>query len=119
MAQPAKLDDILKAIQDQTAEILRLSPPPAMAAMMTFKASSATSIMLLLANPGRRGLILVNTDANDLYLRYGPTASTASGGWTYKIPAGATWEMAQPIYGGRIDGIWTLAGAGIAEMTEM
>ena len=61
---------------------------------------------------------VANTDANDLWLRYGETATTGSGGWTYKIGSGVTWEMPAALYGGRIDGIWTAAGAGVAEITE-
>lgn len=114
-----RIEDVWKAINDQTFLMQSLFAPSVNAALITFKASSATSIPLVLANPSRRGLIIVNTDANDLWLRYGPVATVGSGGWTYKIGSGVTWEMPQPIYNGRIDGIWTAAGAGIAEITEV
>lgn len=81
--------------------------------------STASSTTLLAANIGRRGVIIVNTDANDLYLKYGTTATTASGGWTVKIGSGGYWEMPQPIYTGIIDGIWSADGSGLAEITEL
>lgn len=118
-AQDALLQDIAQVMRDQTSDLKYMFPGPVLSASISSKASSATTIRLLAPNPVRRGVILVNTDANDLYLRYGDTATTASNGWTYKISAGATWEMPQPIYAGRIDGIWTAAGAGVAEMTEL
>ena len=117
-AQDALMQGIIDAINAQSTQIA-YGTGVVNAAQITFKASSATSVMLWNKNSVRRGAILVNTDANDLYIRFGTTASTSSGGWTYKIPSGATWEMPQPIFGGRIDGIWSAAGAGVAEMTEM
>lgn len=114
----ATLDDVLDAITLQTQEIRGMSVATASAAQTWFKASSATSITLLGAN-ARRMAIIVNTDANDLWIRYGrDPATTGSGGWTYKIPSGATWEMPQPAFVGPIQGIWTAAGAGVAETTE-
>ena len=109
------LREIREALQNQAEDAALVSVTTA---EITFLASSATTVMLLQANGARHGLIVVNTDANDLWLKYGTTAGTASGGWTVKIGSGTTWEMPQPIYSGRIDGIWTAAGVGIAEMTE-
>ena len=80
--------------------------------------SSATTGQLLAANSGRKGVIIVNTDANSLYLKYGETATTASKGFTVIIQTNGTWEMPSPIYTGRIDGIWSANGSGYAEITE-
>lgn len=119
-AQDALMQGIIDAINNQTAELLRFIVHDYVnSALVTFKASSATVVKLKDPTPLRRGLIIVNTDANNLYLRYGDAASTSSGGWTYIIPAGATWEMPKPIYTGLITGIWTAAGSGIANMTEV
>lgn len=117
MAQ-TELTQILEAIQEQTDWLRHWNDLKANQALITFKSSSATNINLLPANPTRKGAVLVNTDANDLWIRYGETATASSGGWTYKIPQNVTWEMPQPLYTGRIDGIWTAAGAGVAEITE-
>ena len=117
--QDTLMQAIAQAVNDQTTVLQYMFPGPAMSALITFKASSASSIPMVLINPVRRGLIIVNTDGNDLWIRYGPTATTGSGGWTYKIGAGVTWEMPMPVFAGQIDGIWTAAGTGVAEITEL
>lgn len=89
------------------------------AATPTHVDSQATTIQLLAANANRQGLILVNTDANALYIKYGTTATLAADGFTYIIPPGGTFEMGRPAYTGRIDGIWVADGAGFAEITEL
>lgn len=89
------------------------------AASITSVNSDSVTAQLLAANASRRGLIVVNTDANALYLKYGTTATTAGGGYTAIIPANGYWEMPLPIYTGRIDGIWAANGAGLAELTEL
>ena len=115
-----ELERTLREVRDVLRDIVEDRAAASVgSALITSKSSSATSIKLVDANGYRRGLIVVNTDANDLWLRYGETATTGSGGWTYKIGSGVTWEMPLPVYTGRIDGIWTAAGAGIAEITEV
>lgn len=92
---------------------------PVSTASITSVNSAAVTGQLLAANASRKGLILVNTDANALYLKYGTTATTAGGGYTALIPSGAYWEMPLPVYTGRIDGIWAADGAGLVELTEL
>lgn len=79
--------------------------------------SAATSAQLLAANQSRKGLILVNTDANAVYVKYGTTASATS--FTVTIPSGGYWEMPAPIYTGRIDAIWAADGSGSLYATEL
>ncbi len=118
-AQDTYAQGIIDAINDLRNVFEYRTPVPVMAGNTSFKASSATVITLLGPNSTRKGLILINTDANDLWIKYGLGAGTTSGLWTIKVPAGATWVMDQPIYGGILTGIWTAAGAGVAEITEM
>lgn len=81
-------------------------------------ASAATSARLLAANQSRKGLILVNTDANAVYVKYGTTASATS--FTVIIPGnGGYWEMPAPIYTGQIDAIWAADGSGSLYATEL
>ena len=80
-------------------------------------ASAATSVTIVAANAARRGLLLVNTDANILRIKYGATATASS--FTVPIPSGGYWEMPQPIYLGIIDGIWDADGSGSAFVTEL
>jgi hypothetical protein len=74
--------------------------------------SAATSVTIAAANTARVGLLLNNTDANDLYIKYGATATLTD--FTVRIPTGGYWEMPQPIYTGIIDGIWSADGSGAA-----
>jgi hypothetical protein len=80
--------------------------------------SQDTNINLLASNANRRGVIIHNSDAGPLFIKYGATA-TATTSYTYKIPTGEHWEMPGPIYTGAIDGIWTTSGSGSAVITEL
>lgn len=81
-------------------------------------ASSASTGQLLAANANRKGLIVVNTDANDLYLKFGTTAALTD--FSILVPGGGgVWIMDSPIYTGRIDAIWAAAGTGKAYVTEL
>lgn len=86
-------------------------------ASLTALASAATSAQLLAANTARQGLLLANTDANAVYVKYGTTASATS--FTVLIAAGGYWEMPQPIYTGRIDALWAADGVGSLYATEL
>ena len=88
------------------------------AADITSVASLATSQQLLAVNLNRKGLMIYNSDANALSVKYGVTATTSAGGRSFVIPSSGLWEMPQPIYTGRIDGIWAADGSGSAEITE-
>lgn len=81
-------------------------------------ASAATSATIIAANDARIGLVIVNDDANILYIKYGATASTTS--YTYQIPGGGgVFEMPFPVYRGLIDGIWSADGSGSARVTQL
>lgn len=87
-------------------------------ATITSQPSSASVVTLLAANDMRKGAVIVNTDTNDLYIRFGAAAAISAGNWTYKIGSGVTWEMPwQLAYSGIITGIWSAAGSGYAEIT--
>jgi hypothetical protein len=87
-------------------------------ATLSALASLGTSQQLLAANTARRGVILVNTDANAVLIKYGTTASATS--FTARIPGSfGQWEMPGPIYTGRIDAIWEANGSGSLYATEL
>ncbi len=96
---------------------LRTTPAVLATATLTTLASSASSAQLLASTTGRRGLILYNSDANGVYVKYGTTASSTS--FTVLIPASGYWEMPVPIYTGRIDAIWIADGSGSLFSTEL
>jgi hypothetical protein len=114
------LEQTLREIRDVLRDIVEDKATSAVkSAIITSRSSSASSVKLVDANGYRRGLIIVNTDANALYLRYGDTATAAADGFTVIVPTNGTWEMPLPVYTGRIDGIWAADGSGVAEITEM
>jgi hypothetical protein len=90
---------------------------PVSTATLSSLASTATSAQLVASNASRKGLLVYNTDANTLYLKYGITASLTS--FTVAIPSSGYWEMPRPVYTGRIDAIWSAAGSGSAYVTEV
>lgn len=101
-----------------SANVLSTQPARVSTASITTLASAATSAQLLASTTTRAGLMLTNTDANDVYVKYGTTASATS--FTVKIPGnGGYWEMPKPIYTGRIDAIWVADGAGSLIATEL
>jgi hypothetical protein len=86
-------------------------------ATLSTVASLATNQAILGVNLSRTGAIIYNSDANALLIKYGATASASS--FTYRIAAGAHWEMPLPVYQGPIDGIWEADGSGSAFITEL
>lgn len=80
-------------------------------------ASAAASTQLLAANANRKGLIIVNTDANILYIDIsGGTAATTQ--YAKALATGEQWECPfAPVTA--ITGIWAADGAGSALITEL
>ncbi len=112
---PHYLDANGNAVPQSAANPQPVAPVAVSSATITPVASSATNVPLLAANAARNSAKVVNTDANALLLKYGAAASSNS--FTYRIPAGGTWEMPDR-YTGQIDGIWEAAGTGKAMITE-
>lgn len=85
--------------------------------VVTRVASSATVVNLgSLNNTLSRGLFTVfNESTSILYVMFGPAASLTN--YTVQVPAGAYYEVPQPIYRGQITGIWAAAN-GFAQVTE-
>ena len=79
-------------------------------------ATSGTSAQLIASNTSRKGLIIHNDASAVLYVKFGTTASSTS--YTYALQPGGMFEMARPIYTGRVDAILA-TGSGNAMVTEM
>ncbi len=79
---------------------------------------SSTSVTMQNANGSRLQWTCQNnpTQNSNLYLKFGATASTAD--WDVRMAPFAYYEMPQPIYTGRIDGIWDSTGVGYARVCE-
>lgn len=97
---------------------LHTIPGAATTATLSSVSSSATNVTLLSSSSSRKGVIVHNNSTQIAYIKYGTTATSSTGGYTYKVPADATWEMPNPIYTGQIDVIWASAN-GAASVTEL
>lgn len=78
--------------------------------------ASASSGQLLASNTARLGATIYNDSTAALYVKFGTTASATD--FIVKLAAGAYYEVPQPVYTGRIDGIWAAAN-GNARITEL
>lgn len=116
--QVSLLVDMLDAIDQLSITAKQADMAPVDTALVTSVASAATSATLMDANASRKGMMIRNSDANALSVRYGSPATTSAGGRSFVIPADGLWEMPQPIYTGLIAGIWAADGSGAAEITE-
>ena len=85
------------------------------AATLANVASSASSVTLFAASGSAQARAVFNDSTAVLYLKFGTTASTSS--YTVQLAASGYFEFPQPLYGGRVDGIWASAN-GNARTTE-
>ena len=79
---------------------------------------SSTNVTFQAANTNRLGWTVYNrpTQGANLFLKFGATASTSD--FDVALPANAYYEMPQPLFTGRIDGIWDSTGVGFARVCE-
>ena len=78
-------------------------------------ASSASSVTLFAAASDTSARTIWNDSTAVLYVKFGTTASTSS--FTVQLAAGAYYEFPQPLFAGRVDGIWASAN-GFARVTS-
>lgn len=72
---------------------------------------------LLLANRARRGAYIFNGAGEDLYVKFGESATVDL--FTVKIPPGGFWEFpGLPVYTGLVTGIFS-SGSGDVMVTEL
>jgi len=91
--------------------------PTSAAATLTSVTAATTNTALLAVNAARKGAYVYNNGNANLYLAYGPNASTAT--FTVKIPAQGFFESpATPVWQGAISAIWD-AASGVANVTEV
>lgn len=79
-------------------------------------AGSASSVTILASNASRKMAMIQNDSTSSLYLKFGTTASTSS--YTVLMVTNSYYELPNPVYTGRIDGIWLVA-TGNARVTEL
>lgn len=83
---------------------------------ITRVASSVTSILLIAANSSREGLLLYNDSSATQTIKFGTTASSTD--FTVKLTPRMFYEVASPIYVGRIDVISSSTNGAI-QVTEL
>ena len=86
-------------------------------AKITAVASSASNVSILASNRSRRGLILCNTDANGVYIKFGTTATTSD--FSLYLAQNGIYTMTGQIYTGAIDAIWAGDGTGYLVASEL
>lgn len=92
-------------------------PSSSITANITQVASSASNVTLLASNASRKGAVFQNSSAQNCYVKFGATASTAS--YTIKMePLSTIIINNDPVYTGIIDGIWDSAD-GLMAVTEL
>lgn len=85
------------------------------AATLSSISSSTSSQAVVAANPGRKGLILVNDSTANAYVAFAATATTSV--YTLKMEAASTWILQAPVHTGAISVIWDAAN-GSLKVTE-
>lgn len=78
--------------------------------------SSTSSIILVAANANRKGLLLFNHSTAQQYIKFGTTASTTD--FSVILTPRMFYEVASPIYVGRIDVISSSTNGAI-QVTEL
>lgn len=79
-------------------------------------ASSVAAVTLREPYAHRVGLLIYNDSNANLYVKYGPTATSTD--FTLLIGPGGLWSMPWPIYAGLVTGAWSAAQGG-AQVTEL
>ena len=106
--------DRLQIDDDFIGEPLRVTAASSVSTLANV-ASSAASVTLLAANANRNGATIYNDSTQNLFVKFGVTASATS--FTTRLTPQAYYEV--PFgYRGRIDGIWAAAN-GAARVTEI
>lgn len=93
------------------------NPTRSATATLTNVNDTNVSTTLLSSNANRLAATIWNDSTSILYVKFGTTASTTSA--TVKIAADGYYEFPQPVYTGRVDGIWSADSTGAARITEM
>lgn len=83
---------------------------------VTRVSSSTTSVVLVAADPSREGLLLYNDSSATQTIKFGTTASLTD--FTVKLTPRMFYEVASPIYVGRIDVISSSTNGAI-QVTEL
>jgi hypothetical protein len=91
---------------------------PSSAAVTAVPQTTTNGTVLLATNALRLGATIQNNITSGfLFIKLGAGASPTD--WTVKIAPGFGYELPFPAYTGQITGVWSVAGGGTAQVTEM
>lgn len=97
---------------------ITVTQPVATTATLTNVNDSNSNQTLLAANSARLQATIFNDSDQNLFVKFGTTASSTS--FTVKMLPGAYYELPNmAMYTGRIDGIWAADSTGAARITEL
>ena len=86
-------------------------------ATLTSVDSATGATPLLAANTARKGVSILNTDANALYILLAASGTPSATNLNYSVPTNGYYEV--PFgYTGAIRGAWAADGTGAAKVTE-
>lgn len=94
---------------------LNVNLAPSASATLTNQTNTGLQTTFASSNTARKGLIVYNDTPGNLFIAYAATVSSTS--FSYKVPAGATWEMPIPVYTGQIEGLGD-GSSGALRITE-
>ena len=83
----------------------------------TSVASGTTSVLLLAANPNRKGFVIENSDANRCHILMDSAAATTSTAYSYSLAQNENSGIVSN-YTGEVNAIWAADGTGVALVTE-
>lgn len=115
--QRAGTDGDYSVLETDSRGQLHVAMPKAATSTDVSLASSNITAQVIAANTARVGMYLTNTDANDVYIYFGTTATASK--FSVRLGYLDTLIMPGPIYTGRIDAIWAADGSGSLIGTEL
>ena len=111
------LDNAIAGSEMQVDIVSGAQPVYPATATLSNVADQASNVQLIALNAARLGAMIFNDSTESLFVKFGSAASATS--FTVKILAGGYFEFPQPVYTGRVDGVWANDASGSARITEL
>lgn len=97
--------------------VVAASQPPT-SVVTSVGQTTGPTVTLLAANVDRKGAFIFNNISTGfLFIKLGSGASSSD--FSVKLFPGSVFWLPFPVYTGLITGVWSSAGAGTAQITEM
>lgn len=93
------------------------SPKRPSAATVNGVDQSTSAVVLLSANPDRKGALIQNSGTGWLYVKLGADATSAD--YSARLLPNNVFSLENPVYTGQVTGVWSQTGSGEARVTEI